>query len=875
MWRPGLGEAVAALHGGCVYFTGSSSLKFALQSAITVTQGARAAVGIKQHCGEGLLCARTGLDGAAPRNCALTRSDDTHAHCSPSSYAHGTPTVPDRLLPQSVWTTRAVGLCVSPVPLRQRPAGEIPLSAVRHVALTPALLFESTPNVVRGRGMMGGWPARSLHGMVSVMTAAESARDLLAAISNPVSYVELASHLARDYSVELFGSLSGLVLSHLEELNGPELSNLLWAYSTVGHRDAGLATSVVAALSGKLSELGPAELANALWALPRLGLYDPQFVLAASEHVWDGLPSSTPRQLTAIVQSYAWFRQQDPHLEDDEDLLRGIAARFRAQLPTASATDVALVLSGMAHLRRADAALLEDACGALRAVADDADLHSLAEAIWSCAIIQHRDLVLMEQVAERVAEVLRQATGLVPAAVPVAAAHATRGGAPAALQPSAGAGAATQATDVAGTCGRPADAVDEAVAESGRAASRQSQAQAPMRGPGGGAAIHVAGLWPTLPGPGGRRHTCVLYERFNPSLPDNWQGASAASNAAGTAGGPAVVSGDPAGGTGAPSLVHAAAKPEMVPGLSQAAVEQQLAGGSDVAALLDPDVVSKLLWSYGVLHCYSNSLYTLLFRQLQRLQPDAMSWSALARLMAAQAKVLELQPSPGICRINPLEAESVTAWARMLRTRVPAHKLPERYLAPGFVAFHAAQRIRDNAGPDAMGAPLAAAGSESTAAHQLTGAPLGRVALQEEVASALRDMGLQLRPSASVDGLFNLEHTILINGLTICLEVLSARCCTLHPPHRPMGPAVARLRSLEFRGWTPLVVPFDEWAALAPEDSPLAWVRQQGPDGETERLRAQQEAVAARQLYLRRKLEDLLGEKLPPMPLNVPKRRKC
>lgn len=68
--------------------------------------------------------------------------------------------------------------------------------------------------VTRSRAVCG------LHGMVSVMTAAESARDLFSAITHPVSYIELASHLARDYSVELFESLSGLVLCHLDELNG-------------------------------------------------------------------------------------------------------------------------------------------------------------------------------------------------------------------------------------------------------------------------------------------------------------------------------------------------------------------------------------------------------------------------------------------------------------------------------------------------------------------------------------------------------------------------------------------------------------------------------------------------------------------------------
>lgn len=68
------------------------------------------------------------------------------------------------------------------------------------------------------------WPApgqrRCLHGMVSVMAAAEGARDVLAAMTHPVSYTELAAHLARDYSTELFDAVAGLVRATVDEMSG-------------------------------------------------------------------------------------------------------------------------------------------------------------------------------------------------------------------------------------------------------------------------------------------------------------------------------------------------------------------------------------------------------------------------------------------------------------------------------------------------------------------------------------------------------------------------------------------------------------------------------------------------------------------------------
>ncbi|EFJ52327.1 hypothetical protein VOLCADRAFT_102988 [Volvox carteri f. nagariensis] len=754
------------------------------------------------------------------------------------------------------------------------PTGHVPLATLGSVQTVQGMPVHS---------MTRCKPTRSLHGMVSVMTAAESARDLLSSIIHPVSYSKLASHLVRDYSVELFDSLSGLILCHLDELNGKELSNLLWAYSTVGHRDPSLVTCIMQSLFSKLPELGPAELANALWALQRLDLYDAEFVSAASEHVWDGLPAATPRQLAAIVQSYAWFRQQDLQLDEDVDLLRSIATEFRQRLPAASATEVALVLSGMARLRRDDPALLADACAALRGAIDEAGLPSLAEAIWSCALLQHRDLELLEAVAERVSEALRLAVQ-----PPAYMAGSPGSASPRPYQPSAcdeqsSAAASGQVTDIAVLSGRLAEASDagptvvEVAAvhttaplgglprrhglpnllppppppqmpvspqppqqqQQRSAARRQGNPAEPFAACVGDALQRFNALWPTCFGPGNRSHLCALYERFNPSLSDDWQSASYGGSATGIPG-PVEYAGASAS---AVSSTHGETKP-MAQGPGQGPVTNAVQS-ADAAALLDADVVSKLLWSYGALHCYSSSLNTLLFRQLQRLHPECMSWSALARLMGAQVK-----------------------------------KLPERYLAPCFVAFHAEQMGRDYVRPEATDSSA----RSKTSLQPLPGSPLSRATLQAEVVAVLRDVGLQLRPSASVDGLFSLEHTILgqqiapggslvykhsfffrrlpnrsINGLTICLEVLAAGCCTLDPPHRPMGPAVARLRSLEFRGWTPLVVPFYEWAALASEDSIVAWASQAGPNGEAERQRVMQAVSTARQVYLRRKLEDVLA----------------
>ncbi|GLI64034.1 hypothetical protein VaNZ11_007172, partial [Volvox africanus] len=922
MWRQSLGEAFGALHGGCMFMAGWATTNLGVYpSPVTVVSVAgQQAVGALQAGKEIVGTVRTCCNSAIPNSFTPLTNPAVNAvtyrvlRCRALVSSPPPASAKDDFhFLQSQWSVRTGALSMS--------QNQFITAHVTNGHAAPALsvtLYESAAHNPAVHKL-----ARSLHGMVSVMTAAESARDLLSAIMHPVSYTELAAHMVRDYSVELFESLSGLILCHLDELNGPELSNLLWAYGTVGHRDLGLAACVTQSLLCKISELAPAELANVLWALQRLGLYDSQFVSSASEHVWDRLPAATPRQLAAMVQSYAWFRQQDPQLEEDEDLMCSIAAKFRQQLSSASPTEIALVLSGMARLRRADEALLADACAVLRGMIDSSELPALAEAIWSFALLQHRDLELMELVAERVSEALRRAAGLTQ---PTSHTTANSGNPyPLTLQPCGGGSGVLSATvatekvtgDTPSNNCAPAEkaigfsALAEKFAMRGTvsvvgfprrqdmptlsptpsswqpptAPQQQEQQLRPWSSPhlraqwkgdtiapivacnANGAQQHFSALWPTRIGPGGRSHPCSLYERFNPCLLDDWQNTPMSSSAPSNHAPPGLL------GSGAPAPaasnthVHTKAMPQGQGSLAP------IFGCADAAALLDADVVSKLLWSYGALHCYSNSLYTLLFRQLQRLHPECMSWSALARLMGAQVKVVELQPSPGNCRINPLEAESVTAWTRLMRNRVPTHKLPERYLAPCFVAFHAEQMARDYTGLEMTG-EVDIAGLSGASLQQQPGSPISRATLQDEVATTLRDMGLQLRQSASVDGLFNLEHTILINGLTICLEVLAAGCCTLDPPHRPMGPSVARLRSLEFRGWTPLIVPFYEWAALAPEENGTDWARSVGPDVEHQRQQVPQATNTARHAYLRRRLEDLLGEQLPPMLMN-PKHRVC
>lgn len=60
----------------------------------------------------------------------------------------------------------------------------------------------------------------------------------------------------------------------------------------------------------------------------------------------------------------------------------------------------------------------------------------------------------------------------------------------------------------------------------------------------------------------------------------------------------------------------------------------------------------------------------------------------------------------------------------------------------------------------------------------------------------------------------------------LAFEPLSPADCLRHTPHTPIGPVVARLESLAFRGWQVVPVPFHEWASLPTEpEAKGAYVR--------------------------------------------------
>lgn len=82
-------------------------------------------------------------------------------------------------------------------------------------------LLASTPFVVTLFVCAQGLVVRTFtHGLTSVMTRAEQAPDIMALISAPDTYEDLANSLSDAYTPELFEAISGLARSQLACLKG-------------------------------------------------------------------------------------------------------------------------------------------------------------------------------------------------------------------------------------------------------------------------------------------------------------------------------------------------------------------------------------------------------------------------------------------------------------------------------------------------------------------------------------------------------------------------------------------------------------------------------------------------------------------------------
>ena len=94
------------------------------------------------------------------------------------------------------------------------------------------------------------------------------------------------------------------------------LSNLVWAYATLGHSAPQLLDAVAQAAMGSMGSFNPQDLSNLVWAYATLGHSAPQLLDAVAQAAMGSMGSFKPQGLSNLVWAYATLGHRAPQLLD-------------------------------------------------------------------------------------------------------------------------------------------------------------------------------------------------------------------------------------------------------------------------------------------------------------------------------------------------------------------------------------------------------------------------------------------------------------------------------------------------------------------------------------------------------------------------------
>eukprot|EP00397_Hematodinium_sp_SG-2012_P012793 GEMP01012975.1.p1 GENE.GEMP01012975.1~~GEMP01012975.1.p1 ORF type:complete len:763 (+),score=211.79 GEMP01012975.1:35-2323(+) len=116
----------------------------------------------------------------------------------------------------------------------------------------------------------------------------------------------LKIHIAKDPCAQrLLRLLSQLVILGCSEFRARDLSNVAWAFATLGEVDNALLLTVAAEVTRKICEFNEQNLSNTIWAFAKLRLRHDPMVVAIAEETMKKIANFTPQGLSNIAWAFA------------------------------------------------------------------------------------------------------------------------------------------------------------------------------------------------------------------------------------------------------------------------------------------------------------------------------------------------------------------------------------------------------------------------------------------------------------------------------------------------------------------------------------------------------------------------------------------
>lgn len=170
-------------------------------------------------------------------------------------------------------------------------------------------------NIIWGLGKLQYIPDRNLidsivHQLLQV-DCKKLKRSRPQELSNIAYGLALCRHTTRS---TIWREMSKLTQAQATAFQPQELTNLLWAYATMGKKDMPLCSAVTDAALPRLAEFKPQELANLAWAYGKLGYKDVVMLDAVVDALLRSLSSCIPQDFANTMWALAALRHRNIRL---------------------------------------------------------------------------------------------------------------------------------------------------------------------------------------------------------------------------------------------------------------------------------------------------------------------------------------------------------------------------------------------------------------------------------------------------------------------------------------------------------------------------------------------------------------------------------
>lgn len=188
--------------------------------------------------------------------------------------------------------------------------------------------------------------------------------------------------------------IAAAAITKMDVFSAQNLSNLLWSFVYLHHRDEALMAAVAKKVVSKVTEFKPQELANVVWAFASMDHYEPHLMDVVGARALALVDQFKEQELSNVVWAFAKLH----HYE--QGLFAHLLAAVKAKLPHFLPQGVSNIAWALATAGHRDEPLFEQLLAHCVSDIGSYDVQGLSNLLWACATLGHRDPTFLQAVLQ-------------------------------------------------------------------------------------------------------------------------------------------------------------------------------------------------------------------------------------------------------------------------------------------------------------------------------------------------------------------------------------------------------------------------------------------------------------------------------------------